>query len=177
MPGHQPKPKHQSAGQSGQRAGRGSQVGRRVDNDSASYLIISLSSNPVAPYSWRAGELSLRTNYWVSVRPGQKSATHRSAGRVGLVLYPDGTSLVCTLSKCQHLFLQLCTSRCQHCLLCVLQEGPQLIRLHGRTPLVSRSSFQKGSLWSTSCRNCVRGTHSIHSFLVIAHYASLLPSR
>ena len=54
-----------------------------VGHDSASYLPISTRPNPVTPYSWKAGELSVKTSHCVSARSGQKTAIRGSAGRAG----------------------------------------------------------------------------------------------
>ena len=39
-----------------------------VDKDSASYLPIALRPNPIAPCSWRAGELAVRISHWQCCR-------------------------------------------------------------------------------------------------------------
>ena len=80
------------------RIGRIGRIGRfggsagSVENDSASYLPISLKSNTVASYSANgelSGELSVSTGHWVSARPSQKTAIRGSKGRVGRYRIPD----------------------------------------------------------------------------------------
>ena len=71
-----------------------------VDNESASYLPISLRRNSLAPYSANgelSGELSVRTSHWVSADPARKQrSVGRKVGWVATVSGSDGTSLVWT---------------------------------------------------------------------------------